>query len=56
MGVDFGNETDYRKIEKVRKQILDKFPEAFIIAFVGNVKMTAKEALKLKANNSKVNK
>ena len=52
----FGNETDYRKIEKVRKQILDKFPEAFIIAFVGNVKMTAKEALKLKANNSKVNK
>ena len=45
-----------QEIEKVRKQILDKFPEAFIIAFVGNVKMTAKEALKLKANNSKVNK
>lgn len=52
----FGNDSDYRKIEKVRKQILGKFPEAFIIAFVDNVKMTAKEALKLKANNSKVNK
>ncbi len=42
-----GVETDYDKILKIRKEILDKFPEAFVIAFVNDKKMTAKEALKL---------
>ncbi len=42
-----GAETDYDKILKIRKELLNKFPEAFIIAFVNNKKMTAKEALKL---------
>jgi len=42
-----GAETDYAKIEKIRAEVLRKFPEAFIIAFVGDKKMPAKEALKL---------
>jgi N-acetylmuramoyl-L-alanine amidase len=42
-----GNETDYSKIVTIRKGLLSKFPEAFIIAFVNEKKMTAKEALKL---------
>lgn len=42
-----GAETDYAKIVKIRKEILGKFPDAFILAFVGDKKMTAKEALKL---------
>ena len=45
-----GAETDYTKIEKIRKDVLSKFPEAFIIAFVGSKKITAKEALKLSSN------
>jgi N-acetylmuramoyl-L-alanine amidase len=43
-----GAETEYKKIIKLRKTILPKFPEAFIIAFVGDRKITEKEALKLK--------
>lgn len=44
-----GAETDYQKIESIRKQVLAKFPEAFIIAFMGDKKINAKEAL----NNKK---
>jgi len=43
-----GNETDYSKIEKIRKEVAAKFPQAFIIAFVGDKKIPALEALKLK--------
>lgn len=39
-----GSEADYSKIEQIRKDVLSKFPQAFIIAFVGNKKMSAKEA------------
>ena len=42
-----GAETDYSKILIVRKQVVSKFPGAFIIAFVGDKKMTVNEALKL---------
>lgn len=42
-----GAETSYKKIEKIRKKVLPKFPQAFIIAFVGNEKITAKEAVEL---------
>lgn len=42
-----GVETEYNKIAKIRKEIIGKFPDAFIIAFVGDKKITAKEALKL---------
>lgn len=42
-----GAEADNAKIKALRKQVLTKFPEAFIIAFVGDKKITEKEALKL---------
>lgn len=42
-----GAETEYSKIEKIRREILSKFPEAFIIAFVGGKKISAQAALKL---------
>lgn len=38
-----GEETDYRKIQQVRRNIIDKFPSAFIIAFRGDRKLTLKE-------------
>jgi len=42
-----GLETDYSKIEKIRKEVVHKFPNAFIVAFVGDKKITVHEALKL---------
>jgi len=42
-----GSDSDYSKIEKLRKEMLSKFPEAFIIAFIGDKKIAPKEALKL---------
>ncbi|MDD3078471.1 MAG: N-acetylmuramoyl-L-alanine amidase [Paludibacter sp.] len=42
-----GSETDYNKILEIRKDIASKFKDAFIIAFVGDKKISAKEALKL---------
>jgi N-acetylmuramoyl-L-alanine amidase len=42
-----GSDTDYSKIEKIRTEILSKFPNAFIVAFVGDKKISAKEGLKL---------
>ena len=42
-----GNETDYAKIEKIRRGIASKFPKAFIIAFQGDKKISAREALRL---------
>jgi len=43
-----GNETEYSNIEKIRKSVVAKFPKAFIIAFIGDKKISAREALKLK--------
>jgi N-acetylmuramoyl-L-alanine amidase len=42
-----GMDSDYSKIEKIRKEIIPKFPNAFIIAFVGDKKIPVREALKL---------
>lgn len=42
-----GKETEYKKIERIRRELASKFPNAFIIAFIGDKKITAKEALKL---------
>ena len=42
-----GSDTDYRKIEKVRASVLSKFPTAFIIAFVGDKKLSPAEVMKL---------
>ena len=42
-----GAETDYKKIEKIRRDMLSKFPEAFIIAFQGETKLAPGEVLQL---------
>ena len=42
-----GLETDYSKIEKIRKEVIHKFPNAFIVAFIGDKKIAVNEALKL---------
>ena len=42
-----GVETEYSKIKQIRKEIVHKFPNAFIIAFVGDKKISINEALKL---------
>lgn len=42
-----GMDSDYSKIVKIRKEIIRKFPNAFIIAFVGDKKIPVREALKL---------
>jgi len=42
-----GAETEYNKILKIRKELSSKFPQSFIIAFVGDKKISAAEALRL---------
>ena len=42
-----GSETDFRKIEVIRKQLHSKFPEAFVIAFKGDRKLTVRELSKI---------
>jgi len=42
-----GAETEYSKILKIRKELSSKFPQSFIIAFVGDKKISASEALQL---------
>jgi len=39
-----GEETDFDKIEKIRKNLHPKFPDAFVIAFIGDNKVSVKEA------------
>lgn len=41
------SDTDHKKISNFRKSILSKFPKAFIIAFIGDKKISEKEALKI---------
>lgn len=46
-----GSSTDYNEIYRLRKTLLDKFPEAFIIAFKNGQKMNVNQAIKeFKAN------
>lgn len=42
-----GADTNFQKIENLRQEILNKFPDAFIIVFIGDKKIGAKDALKL---------
>lgn len=42
-----GNETDYQKVIQLRNQLRPQFPDAFIIAFLGNRKISVQEALRL---------
>ena len=42
----YGASSNYNEIYRLRKQILDKFPGAFIIAFKNDVKMDVNAAIK----------
>lgn len=42
----YGASNDYNEIYRLRKQILDKFPEAFIIAFKNGKKMNVNEGIR----------
>ena len=47
----YGASSNYNEIYRLRKQILDKFPSAFIIAFKNDAKMDVNAAIKeFKAN------
>lgn len=46
-----GASTDYNEIYRLRKSLLDKFPEAFIIAFKKGEKMDVREAIQEFKNN-----
>ncbi len=43
----YGNETDYQKIQEIRKQLSTKFKDCFIVAFLGDEQIYVKDALKL---------
>ncbi len=43
-----GAESDYDKILEIKKTISKKFPDAFVIAFIGDKKMSVKEAINWK--------
>lgn len=49
-----GESTNYSEVYQTRKRLLEKFPEAFIIAFKDGVKMPVNDAIKeYKANKNK---
>lgn len=45
-----GASEDYQEISRLRKQLAEKFPEAFVIAFRNGQKMNVNEAIKLWKN------
>lgn len=49
----YGASTNYNEIATLRKSILDKFPQAFVIAFKDGEKMNVSEAIKEWKNNKK---
>lgn len=49
----YGASTDYNKISRIRQHLLEKFPQAFVIAFKDGVKMDVREAVReFKANKN----
>lgn len=43
----YGSSTDYQEMKQVRKDILDRFPEAFIVAFVNGERVGLGEAIRM---------
>lgn len=43
----YGNTPHYNEIKKIKKSISGKFPDAFIVAFMGDRKINLQEAIKL---------
>ena len=48
-----GASEDYNEISRLRKQLLDKFPQAFIIAFKQGGKMDVQAAIREFKNRKK---
>lgn len=42
----YGSSADYNEIYRLRKSILDKFPQAFIVAFKNGDKMDVNQAIR----------
>lgn len=49
----YGASSNYYEISSLRKQVIDKFPQAFIVAFRGTEKMNINDAIKEFQNNNK---
>lgn len=49
----YGEETDYQKILTVRKQLLGKFADCFVVAFLDGKQILVKDALKMAENAAK---
>ena len=52
----YGSSADYNEIYRLRKSVLDKFPEAFIVAFKGGLRTDVAAAIrefKQNRNNKK---
>jgi N-acetylmuramoyl-L-alanine amidase len=48
-----GASPDYNQIAQLRKSLLAKFPEAFVIAFRNGEKMNVQEAVRIFRNRKK---
>jgi len=46
-----GATSNYVEIQNIKREVQTKFPDAFIIAFLGDKKITISEAMKLLENN-----
>ena len=42
-----GSSTDYQEMKRLRKEILDRFPEAFVVAFINGQRTDLAEAIRL---------
>lgn len=49
----YGSSADYNEIRRLRKQIIDRFPDAFIIAFKNGQRMDVNEAIRTFLQNKK---
>lgn len=49
----YGSSTDYNAIRRLRKEVIDRFPDAFIIAFKNGQRMDVNEAIRMFLQNKK---
>lgn len=49
----YGSSADYNEIRRLRKEIIDRFPDAFIIAFKNGQRMDVNEAIRMFLQNKK---
>ena len=47
-----GASDDYNEMARLRRSLLDKFPEAFVVAFRGGEKMDINEAIRMFRENN----